>query len=427
MSTTLTYDTFDITKFLSTKDELRIRIDFFLTKLIQRWFAILSEFKEKAIGVFFLAQELRYIFGKNNYQEVVGLLTAAQIIEQLPDQEKSSGFNRNMYVFRPLILEPNQRFVEIPKYIRRPYNSFSAYYSHRAKNLSKIDLELASNLSHFDIAGNIDLHDLKELYRRNYPLYIEKCLKNGYRYISEEEYVWHADQNYHRFQGFNNASLLELSDWVKVDKFGNRFHSPLTSVPKFVFNAGLLKIKGEDVIGIDQRQAQPTLLANYLGGMADNDFTDRFNQTDDIYNYFNEQVGLGSRDIGKTYVMKAINSRIESKEFQTYCELFPKAGGMLVDLKRMTISENPNPLRYTNVGFLMQQEESRIFRTLWKALMDKNIIIGTKHDCILVPKTKTEKSLKIINKEMRKSIIHCPFDFHLEEPSTLNPILARTV
>jgi hypothetical protein len=118
--------------------------------------------------------------------------------------------------------------------------------------------------------------------------------------------------------------------------------------------------------------------------------------------------------------MKAINSRIESKEFQSFCVLFPVAGRILTEIKSMKIPDNPNPWRYTNAGYLMQQEESRIFRLLWKVLMDKNIIIGTKHDCILVPGSKVEKAAKIINTEMDRSIVHCKYEFHNEIPKVCN-------
>jgi hypothetical protein len=335
-------------------------------------------------------------------------------------KETRTGFNKNLHVLKPLYSEPSERNIEIPKYIQRPYNSILGFHRYKERQLGSIDHELATNLKHFSIAKDVDLEFVKALFRENYPSYVERCIQQEHRYISEEEYVMHADVDFHRYQRFNRAATLELMNMVNVDRFGNRFHSPLTSIPKFIFNAGLLKIRDQDVIGIDLRQAQPVLLANYLGELGGSDFTDAVNENDDIYTYFQIELGLPSRDIAKTYVMKAINSRIESKEFQFFCKSFPIAGKILHDIKCENLADNPNFRGYTNVGYLMQQEESRIFRSTWKALLDQGIILGTKHDCILVPSPKVEKATKIITTEMNKHIVHCKYEFHREFPRNQN-------
>lgn len=416
MTPTLTYDKFDFTPHLTSQNEIRIRIDFLLSDLLMRWHAYKSEYKDRAFGVYYPAVGLRYLLGKNQYKEIIQNLSSAQVIEKIPMKETKSGFNKDLHVFKPLYNEPSKRNVEIPKYIQRPYNSILAYHRYKEKQLGSIDQQLTSNLKQFTIAKDVDLEIIRELFKENYPSYVDKCILGGHPYIPEEEYIFHADGNYHRYQRFNDASTLELANMVSIDRFGNRFHSPLTSIPKFIFNAGLMKIKDQSVIGIDLSQAQAVLLANYLGGLGGSDFTDAVNQTDDIYSYFQFKLGLASRDIAKTYVLKAINSRIESKEFQFFNKVFPIAGKKLHAIKCENLAENPNPSRYTNVGFLMQQEESRIFRPVWKVLMDKGITIGTKHDCILVPSRKVEKAMRIITSEMDKSIVHCKYEFHQELP-----------
>ena len=111
---------------------------------------------------------------------------------------------------------------------------------------------------------------IKKLFKDNYPIYRERNISQGVNFITEEEYIKNANDAIRIFQDFNNMHGLEMYEMVKVDLFGNRFHSTLTGVPKFIYNSGLVTLNGKKVIGIDLSQAQPSILSELCGRLLAN-------------------------------------------------------------------------------------------------------------------------------------------------------------
>ena len=139
----------------------------------------------------------------------------------------------------------------------------------------------------------------------------------------------------------------------------------------------------------------------------------------------------------KPYVLSMLNSPVEyqngdeAKPHQKFCEIFPKDGIHLTNLKKIEILGNPKRFKdakkyvksscrkkgygpegrpknknwgkiyenfHTNIYFLLTAEEVRIFKRIWTELDKENISFLTIHDCVMVEEQNKERVLEIMNR-----------------------------
>ena len=88
---------------------------------------------------------------------------------------------------------------------------------------------------------------------------------------------------------------------------------------------------------------------------------------------------------------------------------WPIAGKILTDMKLMEWDDNPKTKskrsyykRYTNIPFLMTQEETKAFSVIWKQLHKMDIHFYTIHDGILCKRSDSLAVKEVMEIELRK-------------------------
>jgi len=196
------------------------------------------------------------------------------------------------------------------------------------------------------------------------------------------------------FDTFQKWKNERMDLFVRVDEFGFRFHSPVTSLNKEIRKN--LLIETQQTASIDIKQSQPTILANILErAIGDNEFTDTIKNGIDVYEMLKTKAGLSTRDEAKKKFFEITFGRPSD----TLTDIFGGAEWVqwINELKRTPIKSGKpkNGSYHNNLAMLLQRTESGLMRKVWNELVQKNIPFLSVHDEVIV-KTKNVDEAKII-------------------------------
>lgn len=363
-----------------SEQEFIFRLNFFFTKLRQKETALQFIHKEDFTGVYFSKQELSAIFGQKNYITTLEELVTQHLIEKatLSNQRRS-----NLHVFKPHTRQAIQTRAVVPSYMPKVLNAVNSYYTYKSKELSETGKMQLSNLRLTRI--DISYTDFMQSVIHHFPIYVQLKSDAGLQPNTIQEYTQAHQYLWNRIVDFNTTRGKALFDFVSEDNFGNRFHSIITQLPKFIKSQGVIKLHKEDTIELDLHQSQPCILAHLLEEYdSSNDFTKKFRSEPDIYDFMWDRFSLSSRDGAKKMMFTMLFGKPHGKTQDEFRLMFPKAARIIKQIKTTRIPENPSKKLHSNMAFKLQRYESEMFREVWSALNTEKIRFLSVHDSVIV-------------------------------------------
>jgi len=226
--------------------------------------------------------------------------------------------------------------------------------------------------------------------------------------LSSQERHHNEDRNYliknfkiykTSIEDFNKNIFLNITE----DGFGNRVHSFVTTIPKEI-RSNYLTINGEKTVELDLHQSQMVILGNIIENYyGRNSFSDIV-RNEDVYVYFGKINNNTDRDKAKELMFKAVFDRNSSKESQMFKKAFPDAYGFVEQIKKTEMGNNPSWKKYSNMAFMLQREESGIFRLVWDEMIKNSIPFLTVHDSVIVPQKHLDQTRSIMKQILGNEI-----------------------
>ena len=342
------------------------------------------------IGVYFSKQELRNLLGSKNYQKYIEEITKCGILTLL---DKMNSYGNPLYYFAPRELT-FARFDYVPRNKKRIYKSLQLYKNHKIGRLSQEEELVLSNLS--VISTSISDTDFHNYYTAHYPIYVEECHQSSKKPIDFGDYSKQYEYYWSDFKAFLDADPTVIFEYLFIDKFGKRTHTPITRSPKFIrLN---IQLENSSTISLDLKQSQPTILAKTLEDIdPKNDYTNFFKSVEDIYHCIAEQLDLPSRKAAKEAFFLMIFGKPFGKHHDTFAKLFPLAGELIKNIKTVRLPENPSSKIHSNLALIMQRTETSIFHKVWGVLGRYDIVFTPCHDEIIVPLKHLDLALTVMN------------------------------
>lgn len=274
----------------------------------------------------------------------------------------------------------SQRIINsLDNRLKRKYNALTDEGKGIFENIKTVTFDLSEK--HFDRVVS-DLH---------FDDFLEHGCPDFTRYRDMYSYVWDMILRF-----TNRDDDREIIEFMSEDKFGNRLHSIVSSLPEAIRET--IKIENEDTVEIDLKTSQMIILDYLLQTqIGNNDFSVVFNNTPDIYCYIQEKLGLRNRKIAKEVTFEMVFGSPWGKGHDQFWELFPKAAEYIEKIKTTRNPKNPSKKIHSNLAFMMQQAESEMFRHIWKILLRNNIKFVTIHDSIRCKKSDTDFVLETMH------------------------------
>ena len=165
-----------------------------------------------------------------------------------------------------------------------------------------------------------------------------------------------------------------------------------------------LRFHGEEVVSLDVKQMQPTILAKVLhDSIGSNKFSDSIFEGDDVYVILQKFARLETRDEAKKYLFQLIFG----KPMNDIGKMFEGDQHKWVDwINNYKSKEEPlNPHkedRHTNLAWLLQYSEVQVMTGIWERLKGRDIPFLTIHDELLCKKEDAETVKSIMTEELAK-------------------------
>lgn len=261
--------------------------------------------------------------------------------------------------------------ITIDKYKELVNNNYHTYYTNKVK---EILLSKHENLNEYK-RKSVELK--RENTRNKYKQKYESLLRK--EPLSKERYLQSMLPYFEEMKSWNGSSFKQKIDFVKVDFFGNRLHSPFTRIPSFV-REYLFDSKGWNEL--DCNTFQLSLLAQLIKNEGvTSEIETIINSGKDIYEDYSEKLGLANRKLAKTECFHSIFSGVNSPALKRFKRVYPVSGKMIDVIKRKNYTKNA--ASYKSLCQLTQRLESKIFRVLWDFMADANIKFFTVHDSVV--------------------------------------------
>lgn len=198
------------------------------------------------------------------------------------------------------------------------------------------------------------------------------------------------------FNVFLKYKKSRIDLFVTVDKFGNRFHSPVTSFHR-THRPNIL-LYGQRTESLDIAQSQPTVLAKILlKAIGENEFSQWITEGRDIYSMIEAKAGLDGRDAAKKKFFEIAFSPASSH----LADIFGDAPWIrwINEFKQTDISQNPHGKykRHSNLAWLLQNTESAMMRAVWSALTTAGIPFLSVHDEIIIQSSKIDQAEQLLH------------------------------
>ena len=163
-----------------------------------------------------------------------------------------------------------------------------------------------------------------------------------------------------------------------------------------------VRILGEKTVEIDLAQSQPEILGKLLVRQLGNNTFSSTVMHEDIYNYLEHHLNLKSRDKAKDVFYKMIFGKPYTYYESELFKLFPDIAEWVLKQKTTKNPNNPSKKVYSNVAYMLQRQESEIFRELWGKLNKQRIKFVPVHDSVIVREKDYLKTLRIFTNTMSK-------------------------
>lgn len=351
---------------------LTARENFFLTVVLQKYWQF-YKLNDDAYG-YIPVNELRIILGQDYVHSTIKKLIDAGYIEAvIHGASNSNKWGNTVYGYKPLIYD----FKVVYGY----FKFIEKYFDYRYKRLTASGKIVLAQLRKTKI--EITKDEFENALQQSYADYLKKPIKRHRNKQTIEQYINTNYWLYDRLKAFNSARGKEMYPYISMDDFGGRIHHIITSIPSTIRKyVTISKVK---IVELDLYQSQPTILAHLLEQyVPNNSFTNALTSNGGIYNQIQLQFNLKSRDEAKTMLFKMIYGHPFSNDAERFYQQFPDIKQPIVDIKSTKSKNNPSPKIYSNLAWLMQQEESRIFKKIWHSLKANRIPFLPIHDAILV-------------------------------------------
>lgn len=364
-------------------DELSVRENFFLMKVLQRYWAYESRGEEEPFAYMTYAEK-QTIFGRNQKQKIKKLVESGHIKELVIGESK---WKKNISAYIPLkkqytITKVNDKQIDL-------------YYMDKENELLKLHYSVFKSICNAKI--EIDTKSWRKCVQDGYSILKlreskdKKILSGKKEPTSKKQYRLKMQLAYKQIQFWNHCSKREKYDLVSVDDFGNRFHSIFSRIPKIV-RQNFVTILGEETCEIDLRQSQPTILAKILHELiGENSFSKAISNGEYIY----DLLGNNREEGGKEFNYSVFGKGISKK----FAKTFPDTLSTISFLKK---ESNESFKSYSGLARKLQQYESEIFSSIWAKIISKRIIFCPVHDSIIVRKKDYSTVHSIMEKELRK-------------------------
>lgn len=203
------------------------------------------------------------------------------------------------------------------------------------------------------------------------------------------------------FKAFLDYRSTQLEAFFTVDAFCGRVHSPIVNL-KAVYRSGL-RLCGEQVVSLDVKQMQPTILGKVLTDcIGANPFSEAIDNGEDVYILIQRGAGLLDRSAAKKLFFQLIFGR----PMNDICRIF-KGDSAWVEwinsYKSRKEFNNPHhDSPHTNLAWLLQFSEVQVMSGIWRRLKDKRIPFLTIHDELLCRKSDVDEVQKIMEVELAR-------------------------
>lgn len=367
------------------------RLHLILTKAVQKSRHYLAEGRQDPY-IYFSYKEAT-LLGTRKYKEKFKILVDLGLLKPVLHYNRHNK-KQELLTFEPVILQPLRHGVSVSH--SRIENSLESYYRSRKRNLSSV-----VNRHLLPVLRKIQIDITEEEYRKavsdNYLTYVKEFhddySNSRKQMLTYSAYVENSKHLYLKIKDFNSAHTDEIYSFISQDSFSGRVHTPITILPKFLKNRGIIKYKGESMTELDLQTFQPLLLADILDGT---DFAQWYYAVDDCYEALMAEFSLTSRRAAKRFMYKLMFGTIYGQKHKVFCNRFPEAGKKLTEWKTRIDDNNPRSYKYTregkrknnfhsNVAFKLQNREVKYMQMIWSKLGRENIPFVTIHDAVLVP------------------------------------------
>ena len=250
--------------------------------------------------------------------------------------------------------------------------------------------------------GELEIRNIAPATPKDHARYEYKALKPGIidlsllekkveklGYVSEEmrnhlKMVTLADgsESTKYFDLFLKYKHEYIEHFFTVDDFSGRVHTPVTNLHRHI-RPNIL-IDGKKTVSFDVATMQPLILGRLLkGAIGKNDFSDWLESGEDIYKMIQHRTQLASRDEAQ----KLFFEIMFAPSSNGIKEMFGQDDWVqyIQHVKRRKMKQNPHgERRHTNLSWLLQNQEVRMMRKVWKKLYNSDIVFLSIHDEIIV-------------------------------------------
>lgn len=363
-------------------NEFSIRENFFLTKVLQKYRTFKSFNDVESPFAYISVEDSRRILGRHYAKSSVKKFESLGFIESVVVSKNSYG--QDVVGFIPIKTQYTKT--------KTTDKTVKNYYQEKHSSLSKIAKKIYKTItnSQINITREKFMEIANEMYERKSKI---KKLKK-----TKEEYLFGMNNFYNEICDFLSKNKTEKSEYVSEDSFGNRLHSIFSRLPKEV-RQNYVTVNLKSTVELDLKQSQPTFLAKILEEeMGENSFSNAINSGIDIY-----ELMYGDREKGKGRIYYVFFGERMPKEFY---KTFPDAAPIVDMLKYRKTEGNNSDKEYSNLAYILQREESKVFREVWKELIKNNISFIPVHDSIIVKEEDMNLSYEIMNNVISKYIKH---------------------
>lgn len=249
------------------------------------------------------------------------------------------------------------------------------------------------------IEGDIDISLVKEPVNTN----LDSVLLTMRNYLKDVSLRVNSPRSvyFDLFLRFKKYSDL----FFKVDNFGKRVYTPITSLKK-IWRRNIL-IDGEETLSIDVACMQPTILASILKEkIGKNQFSEWIESGVDVYEKLQHLIKLKDREAAKKFFLTILFARPKHYLIGYFGDR--NWIQWINDFKSNLYKPNPRSKqkRHSNLAFLLQSFEVECMKKVWSRLIESGIKFLSVHDEIIVKVKDLEKSKEIMQEVLNEKLIY---------------------
>lgn len=203
------------------------------------------------------------------------------------------------------------------------------------------------------------------------------------------------------FKAFMEHRKNHIDAFFTVDAFSGRVHTPIVNLKGELRKA--LRFYGNNVVSLDVKQMQPTILAKVLNNsVGKNAFSDAIFDGKDVYILLQEKNKLlKTREEAKKFLFQLIFG----KPIDRLGQMFEGDNDWVKwinEYKSRIEPNNPHAQHtHTNLAWLLQYSEVRVMTDIWRELQRMGIPFLTIHDDILCQKKHKDRVYHVMDEQLK--------------------------